>query len=310
MEEPKPNDSESHANSGKVDSPSLAETKKQVKVADPKKATGDAEEKITRSTLQSWRIWESVKSGWAIIKSPESTNLIMAAATVVIAIFTGLTFWLVLGSSQDTQRMIAATETQAQAAGDQADAAQQFSDTAEDINDRMSEAVDQLTAAADNAKAGIRATQGAMRLDQRAWVGMGHMEVEPAQAIAPNTEITFTAFISNSGKTPAFAVKSLIHWKGLRPGDPLIGPPLSAPQGQVVLFPGNPLSIKTDTIKFTPEEIEILKTGTMAFKVWGEITYEDINRRPHWTHFCAFLARDLRNLSACDSYNETDDKRN
>jgi hypothetical protein len=95
------------------------------------------------------------------------------------------------------------THALADAAIDQADAAQQFSDTAEDINNRMSDAVDQLTTTTDNVKASIQATQEAMRLDQRAWLGIWHTYILPADQTGT---IKIQIEIVNTGKTPAIRV--------------------------------------------------------------------------------------------------------
>ena len=53
----------------------------------------------------------------------------------------------------------------------QATAAQKFADTAGLINSGMGDAVKKLDAQARASAASIKATQDAMRLDQRAWVG-------------------------------------------------------------------------------------------------------------------------------------------
>jgi hypothetical protein len=228
-------------------------------------------------------------------------------------IFAGQLYEMITGGTQ-TDKLVGYAQKQATAADDMSQASKDFTDSTYWMEQHMDDAANAIQDSVDtadrNTRATIRNSQTALHLDQRAWVGMGHMEVEPGQVITANTEVTFAAYMGNSGKTPAFTVKPTIHWKGLRPGDPLVGPPLSTPQGHVVLFPSNPLLIKTTSLKFTAEELELLKGGTVTFKVWGEITYEDINRRPHWTHFCVFLEKDLRNLSACDRYNETDDKPN
>src|SRR5208282_5228178 len=205
MEEPRPNNSESHANDGKVDSSALSETTDQVKIANPKKATADAEKEVTKSTPHSWRVWEAIKPGWAIIKSPESTNLIMAAATVVIAVFTALTFWLVLGSSQDTQKLITAAEGQASSADEIAGAAHDFTDSAYWMEQHMDDAAkamqDSVDTAAQNTKTTISNAQKAFHDEQRAWVGVqgtadikGFTESEPWKV---------TVVFFNSGRTPA-----------------------------------------------------------------------------------------------------------
>jgi len=53
---------------------------------------------------------------WAYIQRPETTNLVMAAATVAIAFFTWFTYKVVKNGAEDNKKLIEAAQTQAEAA--------------------------------------------------------------------------------------------------------------------------------------------------------------------------------------------------
>lgn len=143
------------------------------------------------------------------------------------ALFVCLQWWEMHQGGIDTHALAESTGDMANAASDQADAAQQFSDTAEDINNRMSDAVDKLQAAAENAKASIKATQDALRLEQRAWVFVSAMELKP---LVLNDPFTIQFFVKNEGRTPATIRKETRIF--MRVGDKV---------DKLQSIPGNPL---------------------------------------------------------------------
>ena len=129
-------------------------------------------------TNQKWarRIVERCGLVWNYVKSPESTNLIMAAATVAIAVFTALTYQLVWSGSEDTKRLITAAEKQAVSANKISDAADRFTVSAQGMEVHMRDAAasmrDSVDTASENTKTTIRNSQNAFRAEQRAWVGV------------------------------------------------------------------------------------------------------------------------------------------
>lgn len=57
-----------------------------------------------------------VRRLWAYIQRPETTNLVMAVATVVIAFFTWFTYSVVKSGAEDNKKLIQAAQTQAESA--------------------------------------------------------------------------------------------------------------------------------------------------------------------------------------------------
>src|SRR5207253_2145615 len=109
---------------------------------------------------------------WNFIKTPESTNLTLAAATVVIAVATVFTYLEIHSGSTQTDRVIAADERLAAA---------------------MENAVRQAGKALD-------ANIDMSRTDQRAWIGVNGIGAVDPKA---NSPVTIEARYANTGKTVA-----------------------------------------------------------------------------------------------------------
>ena len=237
----------------------------------------------------------------------------MAIFTFVLAATSGLTIWVLKNQLRemhegriDTHALAVAAGKQADAAKSQADAAQQFSDTAKEINSRMSDAVDQLKAAADNAKRSIQATEKAMRLDQRAWVGpvrISPFELRPEEVIP-----TIFIIVRNSGKTPSMGMTSATAMQFVNPGqsfEPILNKaPTPAPVD--IIQPNGELYLPVDlgTTRLNDAAINRLRSGESTLYVFGEITYSDVFGRAHFNRFCMFVAHDLKTLNSCATYNE------
>jgi uncharacterized protein YecT (DUF1311 family) len=100
----------------------------------------------------------------------------------------------------------------AEASKKQACAAKSFADTAALINSGIGDAVKKLDAQAKTAADSIQATHKAMRLDQRAWVGLSKVETIGASGGAEGQPFSFEQVqirTCNSGKTPALDVASI-----------------------------------------------------------------------------------------------------
>jgi len=123
----------------------------------------------------------------------------LAVTILTGIIFAGQLYEMYQGGAA-TDKLVNYSEAQANSASDQADAAQQFSDTTEAINSGITGAVDQLEATANNAKASIKATQDALRLEQRAWVFISGMSLKPLVLHEP---FTVELWLKNEGRTPA-----------------------------------------------------------------------------------------------------------
>lgn len=224
-----------------------------------------------------------------------------------------LTLWELIQGGVDTKALVTASKQQANAASDQADAAQQFSDTAEDINGRMSDAVDQLSAAASNARAGIKATQDAMRLEQRAWVAASGIVGTPAAG--QQFIVQFMAV--NSGRTFAkhFAMVSTVEIA--KPGTKLFFDKTEgASYNSVSILSPNAVYTAKSTVTGegsspvlpnpTQSDIDKIKTGEIEISAFGRMDYIDIFKVPHWSVFCYRLQRDL-SWASCDEHNDADE---
>jgi hypothetical protein len=236
-------------------------------------------------------------------------NQLMFLATLVIAVATVANVAVFIAqsisSSGQTNKLVGYAKTQANAASDISDASQQFSDTAEDINERMSEAVDQLTVAATNAKASIRATQDAMRLDQRAWVVVKGIGPSPEANKQWNLRVVF----SDTGKTPA---KSFTASCAVEPADSeqAIKWTLSHFDGGSLLVPNDQHFCTLHPFglgKLTQEAADYLTSQSAHNYVYGAAIYQDIFGRWHWLTFCSGMRPGAQEWQDCDNGNDTGD---
>jgi len=319
------NDDQAKANQGKLDSSILAKPANQIQVATPEETTGAAQQKVAQTTAQPWRVGEYIGRGWARIKSPESTNLIMAIATVVIAIFTALTFWLVLGSSQDTQKLITAAETQARAAEEISGAADDFTDSAYWMEEQMKDTADAIQDSVDTADRNTRTTitnaQDAFRKEQRAWIGvLDATTIDFAEGKPWTVNISFF----NSGRTPARNVHTSVRYRlsdtelaGPSPEDikQLTFRPAQsiAPQARFNQFLGYVASGRANTpsemagIQDLSSKFQAIKDKKLFIYYFGILKYADSSGNQRETQFCIFLANpDTKQPGFCDSFNDLD----
>jgi hypothetical protein len=206
----------------------------------------------------------------------------LAVTVLTGIIFAGQLYEMINGGTQ-TDKLVNYAKGQADAATDQADAAQQFSDTAEDINSRMEDAVDQLKAAADSAKSSIQATQFAMRLEQRAWVGLTVVDVP--KPLPTGTTFELVNHFLNTGKTPAIRIHAVSEFVIDVPNTPPIYKESDAPEGPPLL-PGAEIR-GTGTVPILSEETaKSIKNGTVILYDRGAVWYWDVFGRKHIATFC------------------------
>ncbi len=331
MSDTKPTDSQKQSDQGGLDSSVFAKTTDQTQIPSAEETTCATQQQVTQPMTQSWRGWEYMKQGWTTVKSPESTNLIMAVATVVIAIFTALTFWLVLGGSQDTRRLITTAETQARAADEISSAADDFTDSAywmeQHMDDAASAMQDSVDTASENTRVTIKNAQIAFRDEQRAWVGVESIKLtkfEPGKS--PRVEV----ILFNSGKTPAIKTHAssgyLLSPTAVSEPSPLliqvmeqelpVNPRNSVPpqgrlndivgdigeQGQL----GQSLASQHESgIAKVIANYDHIVGKELILYFYGEFQYLDINKRSHTTQFCAFLAKpETKEMQFCEGFNE------
>jgi hypothetical protein len=298
------NEDKGHVNQNDLQDANVADSTNQGRAPDLEETGCAAQQGLIPAAAPPSKVWEPIKNGWEWIKRPESTNLIMALATVVIAVFTALTFYLVLDSSKDTQKLISAAQTQAtasqdvaNAASDQADAAQQFSDTAEEINGSMSNAVQKLNLQAGElgksvrqagrlAKATEQSNANVINAD-RPWMG-GTLTVDGfAAGSTPTYIITFT----NSGKRPARVTRTETLSAPLDFGENPVYRHYDTTPSISFVVPGQSVVASwKDEILMNPipeTRMQELTSGVIPFRVYGRVEYTDTRTGSlYWTHVC------------------------
>jgi len=229
----------------------------------------------------------------------------------------------------DTQNLVSAAQQQAAAAG-------RFSAAADRIDAKIAQAqVDMVTSTgkikktidtaekdlrdmATSSKESIEAARDSMRLDQRAWLGIGQFRITQFE---DGKSLKLEIETRNSGKTPAvFVTKALLSSFELNPsvGPPEIGirklefsPWQSVPpSGSQTILMEIPWTSADNIVNghnnglnsFYPR----IKNKTTFISFYGELKYRDIfSPVIHTTQVCIWLKDpDTRQLVFCDSFNE------
>jgi hypothetical protein len=225
--------------------------------------------------------------------------------TWVLAAVAALTLVELIQGGADTKALVDASKKQAEAA-------QQFADTADDINGSIGDAVDKLDAEAKNSAAAIKATQDAMRQDQRAWIFATGFEL--SEEPQPNQAFTIKITFINNGKTPALDVIPLTH-----PSAQPLPQPLPQPRDvDWSVFEGNISKglLPPGTVGFTVTTHPMVLTnslpqynsGVNAIFVQAKVVYNDAFNIPHWTTICAahFHGTPLHEFGYCERGNDVD----
>ncbi len=269
------------------------------------------------------RIADQCTTIWIYIKSPESTNLILAVSTVAIAVFTALTYQIVLGSTEDTKRLITAAEKQAVSADKISSAADRFTLSAQGMEVHMKDAAasmqDSVDTASENTKTTIRNSQNAFRAEQRAWV-----RVLDAATKEFSEEKGFAAVVAlfNSGRTPARNVQ--ISSRFILSPVPVTGPTPDqvkallfrpaqsiAPEGRYNLTFGQKFAGEITT----PEQsmgnqalisrFQEIKSEKLSLYLFGILKYDDVFGNHRETRYRIFLADPgSKNIGFCDAFND------
>jgi hypothetical protein len=213
----------------------------------------------------------------------------IALGTIVSAVAIVLQWREMVGGGKQTDKIIEAANINASAANRSADASQQFADTAVLINGGIGDAVKKLEAQAGISAAAIKATQDAMRLDQRAWVAVKDAHGPPLEPVV--------VFI-NTGRTPGrnvVAYPSIMYaLKGVIPDFDVD----AAPKRLGLLSPGTEREIDSNTAVPDLEQRDLY--------IFGKITYDDVFRKPHWVTYCLRLSDDRKLYQFCEKHNDTD----
>lgn len=245
------------------------------------------------------------------------SDRIMVAATIVIAVGTLVSAGAIvlqwremIGGGQQTDALIKAANTNACAARKSAAAAKSFADTAALINTNIGLAERDFSRMANNSTNAIKATQEAMRLDQRAWVGV--TEVGPPRPAEDDPGyVTIPITIVNTGKTPAR--NTFVRYNGkVSLEDHFSVPRYISPLRSIgVIQPGmkayDNITVKGVIAKPMPRMLRQFSTDINLY-FFGEVVYDDIFGQHHSTRFCARYPYDSFSgqPNFCDTYNEAD----
>lgn len=242
-------------------------------------------------------------------------------------------------SGQQTQQLIDAANIQACAAQKIADAslrnataAEKFSGSADKIREETTHAVDELKRAANdsetamrensrNAQNALNTSIEASRLDQRAWFGISDFEILQFDPNDPKKPFRFQIVFMNTGKTPArqinaqglfqmyasrFEGPSDADWKAFLGyfGDAKerYSAAPNAKRKMIIDTSATPL-----TNAFINSNSAAIRNRTGFLYYFGQVTYTDIDDRPHITKFCLFLADlDTKQFAYCGKGNDMD----
>ena len=225
------------------------------------------------------------------LKRPDSQGIIMAAATVVIAIFTALTFYVIWTGSGDTKKAAAAADKFATSA----DLIRQKIDSVEGDFQRMA-------TASENS---IKATEDAMRLDQRAWVSVKGIGGVPQL----NQPWDVNVFFINTGKTPAKNTRLSCKVEPRKAEKdvsfkevPYASTGSLMPPGDIGTFCG--LHPIPEGEKITQDALDTLSRHEITIFVFGSVSYEDVFDKPHWMTFCRVMQADGKNWNTCAAYRD------
>jgi hypothetical protein len=211
---------------------------------------------------------------WESLKLAENSNRLIAAATIVIAVAAGFTWWEAHEGGGQTDRIIAADER-----------------IARGIENTVGQANKSFNASLETA-----------RTDQRAWVGVVKLNSFNFKT-GPNYFIPFD--IVNSGKTPALNVRTKATLKTLEKGTqfiPTYQPPTTVPSLSVVQ-PQMHMELTTLPIDISASQFANIKNGRGILYAYGDITYDDIFGKSHETTFCVMYWNGLTAPITCDTYN-------
>lgn len=231
----------------------------------------------------------------------------LTAALVFTSLISGFVSYLQFGAAKDAAN---AAKESADASVSAAMTAVQQMRASEDANwlARANSASSQK-----QSKAALDDSIRNAETDQRAWVGVDRIFIEPPKLEA-NTSATITIAFKNTGKTPALDVASrhvepverdhtptFFYSRQIRYG-------LLSPGGECHVSYVEPQGIIREGPRtFTRDLIERLDNASLRIYVDGCVFYQDIFKQRHWTTYCYFLA-DTKSgtFGACADHNDAD----
>jgi len=236
--------------------------------------------------MKRWRIREELKKIREFVQNPESTNVVIAVATVVIAVATVYTYSEIHSGSTQTDKIIAADQRIATA---------------------MEKAVGQAGVA-------LNASVDASRTDQRAWVA--DVAITGVPTIGQKWIVSIKC--KNTGKTFAkeFRMRTAVY-KAMPPRtQPDFTQGTEVPYGSISVLAPNAEYISNTTVTGdaisghplanpTQADLDLIESGAITLFAYGKMEYSDIFRKHHWTSFCFHLSRKIE-WESCPVHNDTD----
>jgi hypothetical protein len=158
-----------------------------------------------------------------------------------------------------------------------------------------------LEAGKSHAQQAIDASTSALRLEQRAWLG-----VPAIDPIISGLKFGFRFKIVNTGKTPARRVFQITEWNARRTSagpldaDKAIAAIKGSRQHQSDISPGASIGINHPGSEFPKEAFDaITATGVAIYYVYGVVTYDDIFDNPRCFRFCYQWRPEISGFSEC-----------
>lgn len=180
--------------------------------------------------------------------------------------------------------------------------------TLEATRDAVREAND-ATRAADDA---IRVTEDTARKQLRAYL---RVDIEKLEFGGPNFPTEVVLKVSNVGITPAYEVVTTSWvdvWPWPLPGDrTYTGPTGDGPLGKSIVYPAGAMRAKTGSAGGIPRDVLVgIADGTkIRFFVFGNTTYIDVYKVPHYTNFCYAVKGapgEPLDIALCHEHNDAD----
>lgn len=147
------------------------------------------------------------------------------------------------------------------------------------------------------------ATTSAMKLDERAWVGVIKVNQFDFKT-GPGFTIPFD--VTNSGKTPALNVHSEVTLKSLEKTVvfvPTYDEPHPIKPSIYVIQPQMHMTLSTLPIDVSERQFNDIANGRGILYAYGHIVYDDIFGTEHNTTFCVMYWNGLPGPIACETYN-------
>lgn len=243
----------------------------------------------------------------------ETLNLVSVVASAVVAMAALALSWKTavdgsksaVAAERLTARAVVAAEISAKAAQDAVRQNREASTNQLRLSTKQaSEALNEMMRQNETAR-------DAMRLEQRAWVGVVGYDAESPTA---GHSFTVTAVFRNSGKTPA---RNVVVGMNIIPAPPDFRLPAKLSTEKALLTgamdSGSRDLLLPDTtfsLSRTLDEASVAAYLTSKWRstiyVWGRGSYDDVFMRRHWFTFCGKMAFRGEAFGPCEEGNDED----